>query len=36
MEGSMLTGESVPQIKEALKNVSLEEGRYLDIVQVRG
>jgi magnesium-transporting ATPase (P-type) len=36
MEGSMLTGESVPQMKEALENVSLEEGRYLDIEQVRG
>jgi hypothetical protein len=36
VEGSMLTGESVPQIKEALENVSLEEGRYLDIEQVRG
>jgi magnesium-transporting ATPase (P-type) len=36
VEGSMLTGESVPQMKEALENVSLEEGRYLDIEQVRG
>ncbi len=36
MEVSMLTGESVPQMKEALENVSLEEGRYLDIEQVRG
>ncbi len=36
VEGSMLTVESVPQMKEALENVSLEEGRYLDIEQVRG
>jgi magnesium-transporting ATPase (P-type) len=36
VDESMLTGESVPQMKEALENVSLEEGRYLDIEQVRG
>ncbi len=36
VERSMLTGESIPQMKEALENVSLEEGRYLDIEQVRG
>jgi hypothetical protein len=36
VEGSMLTEGSVPQMKEALENVSLEEGRYLDIEQVRG
>ncbi len=36
VEGRMLTGESLPQMKEALENVSLEEGRYLDIEQVRG
>ncbi len=36
VERSMITGESVPQMKEALENVSLEEGRYLDIEHVRG
>jgi hypothetical protein len=35
VERSMLIGESMPQMKEALENVSLEEGRYLDIEQVR-